>query len=129
MSSSEQTGPLTRRLYLDSYVEIFNEFSEWRMDTYLRFLQQIRRKGWGKVLPFVRGLRLSARLIYVIRKHIEGTSLAADWGHLMSDDEKYLSPECDIIIYDKRGMIEEWNDKTKSAVMNFKFIRLLVRSS
>lgn len=123
MSSSQQPGPLERRLYLGAYGEIFKEFSDWRMDSYIRLLERIKKKGWGKVLPFVRGLRLSARLIYVIRKHLEGSNLAADWGHLMGDAGEYLSPECDIIIYEKRGMLEEWNDKTKNAVMNFKFVK------
>lgn len=125
MSSTQETGAFERRLYLGDYGKIFKDFSDWRMDRYLRLLERIKKKGWGKVLPFVRGLRLSARLIYVIRKHLEGSNLAADWGHLMSVGGEYLSPECDIIIYEKGGMLEEWNDKTKNAVMNFKFVKAI----
>lgn len=119
---NQNPGPLKRRFFLDNFNSMMSEFSEWRMDDYLKLLNKMNQKGWGKVLPFVRGLRLSARLIYIIRKNLNGTNLAADWGHLMNEAGDYLTPECDIILYDKKGKIDEWNDQTKNAVMNFKFI-------
>lgn len=123
--SVQKTGQLTKRFFVDDFNKIIAEFSAWRMDEHIKLLNKMQQKGWGNVLPFVRGLRLSAQLIYVIRKYLNGTNLTADWGHLMygEEEEEYLTPECDIIIYDKQGKIGEWNDKTDKAVMNFKFVQ------
>lgn len=73
------------------------------------------------ILGFVRGLYLSARLIYALRDRLSQYSLEVDWGHLLDADKNYISRECDIIIH-KAGPTTKWNGKTNS-VMNFKFIR------
>lgn len=71
------------------------------------------------VLPFVCGLRLSARLIYILRKRIHGTGLHANWGHVIDPGQHILSRECDIIIH--RGSFDRWNDH-EQPVMDFHFV-------
>lgn len=84
-------------------------------------LQSLRSTCTGKsILGFVRGLRLSARLIYFLRKYLSDLGLEVDWGHLVDADENFLSRECDVIIH-KRGVYDEW-DEYKNPVMHFKFI-------
>ena len=73
------------------------------------------------VLGFVRGLRLSARIIYFLRKYLSDLSLEVDWGHLVDTEENYLSRECDIIIH-RAGFYQEWND-FRNPIMHFKFIK------
>jgi len=74
----------------------------------------------GRILAFVRGLRLSAQLIYQIRHVLSGSDLHADWGHLVDEDTSLCSPECDIIIYDGTYKAR-WNDNNKP-VMDFCFV-------
>jgi hypothetical protein len=70
------------------------------------------------VLRFVRGLRFSARIIYILRKKMGATNLQVDWGHIWG---KQMSRECDIIIH--RGAFHGWNgDGGINPVMNFKFV-------
>lgn len=110
---------LGKRLRLEDFEALCAELAKWRTDR--NNLTLNRKKGSGNVLGFVKGLRLSARLIYAVRKSLSGTSLGVDWGHLLNPDEDSLSPECDIIVH--RGeFIQEW-DGTKNPVMNFKFIK------
>jgi hypothetical protein len=71
------------------------------------------------VLPFVRGLRLSARLIYIMRERLIGSGLMVDWGHLVDEQENILSKECDIIVH--RGSFRKWNGSVKP-VMDFHFV-------
>jgi hypothetical protein len=76
----------------------------------------------GRVLAFVRGLKFSARLVYMIRDCLSGTGLQADWGHILdADDSVTCSPECDIIIH--RKWRHRWNGHGgKDPVMDFKFV-------
>ncbi|MFT3886514.1 MAG: hypothetical protein QM724_14155 [Flavobacteriales bacterium] len=83
-------------------------------------LEKTKGKNVGKVLPFVRGLRFSALLIYAIREYLSGTDLTASWGHILGKDEVYCSRECDIIIH-KKGHVHKWNG-TKKHIMDFRFI-------
>lgn len=75
----------------------------------------------GGVLPFVRGLRLSARLIYIIRERLCGSGIEVDWGHLVDAEKNILSNECDIILH--RGSFRRWNGNTKP-VMDFHFVNV-----
>jgi hypothetical protein len=90
----------------------------WRTAADLRVLEAA--KGSALVLPFVKGLRLSARLIYILRTELSPTGLEVDWGHLLDDRGESCSPECDIIIHHK-GHVTEWNGSTQP-VMHFKFV-------
>lgn len=97
---------------------IIGDLSTWRIDDFIRDLE--KRKAKGRVLPFVRGLRFSALLIYEIRKAISSKNLSANWGHILDDDGELVSNEADIIIH-KPGFFHQWNGNEKP-VMDFKFI-------
>jgi hypothetical protein len=75
----------------------------------------------GDILGFVRGLRLSARVLYFLREHLSDTGLDVCWGHLLSENEDSCSPECDIIVHDK-GIVRRWNG-FENPIMNFTFVR------
>lgn len=74
-----------------------------------------------RVLNFVRGLRFSAQLIYVIRRLLSSKTLAAHWGHLVRDEDVLCSPECDIILH-RDGKRHRWNGDDNEPVMDFWFI-------
>lgn len=102
------------RLDLAPYHKICAELWQWRMDEFIRELEE------GKILGFVRGLHFSAQLIYAIREIISETGLKADWGHLLDKTEKYCSRECDIIIH--KGKRNQWNGH-ENPIMDFKFVK------
>jgi len=77
------------------------------------------KRGSGQVLPFVRGLHLSAQVIYIIRDIVRGRGLDVNWGHIIHDSQVYCSPECDIIIH-RNGSVDRWNGD----VLDFHFIDL-----
>lgn len=114
-TDSGQTG---RLLHSERLMQIVATFSEWRVDSVIREMEAERRKG--RVLPFVRGLHLSAQLIYFLRDVLSGSGLTADWGHLLDRTESLCSCECDVIIH-KNGHIGRW-DGNEHPVMDFKFI-------
>jgi hypothetical protein len=91
----------------------------WRIRADLKALKAA--KGSALVLPFVKGLRLSAQLIYVLRTELSETGIKVDWGHLLDDRDESCSPECDVIIHHE-GHVEVWNGN-EEPVMNFKFVR------
>lgn len=83
-----------------------------------------RREGGtyeGDILGFVKGLRLSARVIYFLRECLSELDCEVSWGHVLNAEEQSCSPECDIIIHSK-GHVREWNGG-KHPVMHFKFVR------
>jgi len=76
----------------------------------------------GDILGFVRGLRLSARVIYFLRERLSCTELEISWGHILDTNEQSCSPECDVIIHTK-GHVRKWNGNgADRPVMEFKFI-------
>jgi hypothetical protein len=91
----------------------------------VRNYEPLVHKGKGKyeggILGFITGLRLSARVAYYIREQLSETDYRISWGHLIDEQERSCSPECDIIIH-KKGHIRKWNGFRKS-IMNFKFVR------
>jgi len=95
---------------------------EYRLDSFIRENEGQRGGGKGTILPFIRGLRFSALLIYAIREYISGTGLTASWGHIIDEEGEFCSRECDIVIH-KEGYIMRWNgDGGLHPVMDFKFI-------
>jgi len=74
----------------------------------------------GHILGFVKGLRLSAKLIYFLRKCLSGKGLEVSWGHIIDPSSGACSPECDVIIHSP-GFYEKWNGGDKP-VMDFSFI-------
>jgi hypothetical protein len=94
----------------------------YRLNAFIREQEQKSGSNKGLILPFVRGLRFSALLIYAIREFLKGTGLTASWGHIIDEEGKFCSRECDIIIH-REGHIARWNgDGGTEAVMDFKFI-------
>lgn len=76
----------------------------------------------GDILGFVKGLRLSARVIYFLRERLSQTDLEVSWGHIVDKNEQSCSPECDIIIHQK-GHIRKWNGNGGGTpIMEFKFV-------
>jgi len=72
-------------------------------------------------LDFVRGLRFSSQLIYLMRRQLANARLEVDWGHIINRSGSHLSNECDILVH--RGKMYEWNgDGGGNDVMNFKFV-------
>lgn len=103
------------------FYKIKASLQEYRLDSFIRENEGQRGGGKGTVLPFIRGLRFSALLIYAIREYL-GTGLTASWGHIIDEEGEFCSRECDIIIH-KEGAIMSWNgDGGLHPVMDFKFI-------
>src|SRR5438552_2708552 len=90
----------------------------------LRYHPPLVRRADGKyegdILGFVKGLRLSARVIYFLRERLSPTGLEVNWGHLIDANEQSCSPECDVVIHTK-GHMRKWNGSDRP-VMDFKFI-------
>jgi hypothetical protein len=107
---------ISDRLDLEPYHQLCAGLWQWRIDDFVRGLEQKE----GSILAFVRGLHFSAQLIYAIRDIISEEGLKADWGHLLDRTGKYCSRECDIIIH--KGKCNRWNGH-KNPVMNFKFVK------
>lgn len=76
----------------------------------------------GDILPFVKGLRLSARLIYILRDKLKDHKVEVNWGHIEDDRQRLCSPECDIIIH-SGGVADRWNGHNHHSVMDFLFIK------
>jgi len=86
---------------------------------------QAKGKGskLGEVLAFVRGLRLSARLVYILRNRLTDYDVSVHWGHVQDGNRGICSPECDIIIH-QGGEAARWNGSTdQDCVMDFRFIK------
>lgn len=92
----------------------------------LRSHPPLVRRGDGKyegdILGFVRGLRLSARIIYFLREHLSGTDLEVNWGHLLDENDDSCSPECDVVVHSK-GHVRKWNGQNDHPIMDFRFIK------
>ncbi len=119
MTRRTQPGRLATQLHLQEFYSLKEELSQWRTNPQIQEME--REKSGGLVLGFVKGLRLSARLIYAIRENLSEYELEVDWGHLLTEDGNSCSPECDIIIH-LPGHWREWNEHEKK-IMDFKFIK------
>ncbi len=117
MNNNEYIGTIRSGLYEERFRELFGKLMAWRLDPFYR------KQKKGKILPFVRGLRFSALLIYEIRKILNSTDLTANWGHLLDESGNWCSRECDIIIH-RNGYTGRWNgeDEDNKNVMDFWFI-------
>lgn len=108
--------------YSRLYGEIRAAVEPFRVNPF--FAELDRQRSSGRILPFVKGLRFSAKLTYAIREILVGSNLQADWGHLVDEDGGYVSPECDIIIHQKDCRLADWwnGEGKKNGIMDFKFI-------
>jgi hypothetical protein len=118
-AATKKNGAILRDvLRLERFEGLAGELKPWRKSDDLKVIQSA--KGSALVLPFVKGLRLSAQLIYILRTRLSHTNLEVDWGHLLNDEEVSCSPECDVIIH-HRGCWQEWNG-SEHGVMHFRFV-------
>jgi hypothetical protein len=117
MSVVPVKGPLLRHLRRSRFRQMAVELSDFRIED-LRPARAPHQPG--AILPFVRGLRVSAQLVYAIRDFVHGTDLEAHWGHLVGVDGITCSPECDVIIH-RPAPKHRWNGG-QEPVMDFWFI-------
>ena len=110
---------LTDGRIMSCFYSVFGEMHTLRIDPFMN--EQEAKKTYGKILPFVRGLRFSTLLTYAIRDILKGTKLKANWGHLFDENGIYCSRECDIIIHRKKHE-DQWNGH-KKPIMDFRFIK------
>jgi len=116
-STRKRCQGIALRLDLGPFDRLCADFGQWRIDNTIRIMEQ--QKAQGRVLAFVRGLRLSSHLIYAIRDVLSGSNLKADWGHILDDEGVKCSPECDVIIH--RRPYARWNGSERP-VMDFTFV-------
>jgi len=80
-------------------------------------------KYQGHILGFVKGLRISAKLIYFIRKCLSTAGCSVSWGHIVDASGQACSPECDVIIH-APGHLDKWNEGA-APIMEFVFVEAL----
>lgn len=105
-------------LAFSRFSEVATEFQRLRLSP--PAVKSSSGKRTGEILRFVRGLRLSARVIYILRDQMSNSALEVSWGHLLDNNQASCSPECDIIIHE-RGFVQKWNGNDHP-IMDFRFI-------
>jgi len=108
---------IARRLRLSELEELCTELQPWRTDPVFADIPPSVRSHL--LFPFAKGLRLSARLIYVLRDALSSFDCCVNWGQLLAD-ERLCSPECDVIIH-RPGHVRRWNGHD-GRVMDFHFV-------
>ena len=103
--SARAPGRMARRLRLGGFHSLVDELIQWNIDPEIVEMQ--KNKDPGLILPFVKGLRLSARLVYIIRDHLSCLPLQVSWGHLLSPNGDSCSPECDVIVHQQGQVVRE----------------------
>jgi len=121
MGKSLSKGAQTRYFKWRKISALARELEDWRSENEIRVAKM---QGAG-VFDFVKGLRLAARLAYILKEKLSQYHLDANWGQILDEDGFYLSPECDIIIH-KQGHFDRWNGEggESNNVMDFRFIEL-----
>ena len=121
MSASLSVGAKARCLKLRKISALARELEDWRSENETR----MSRMKNGRIFDFVKGLRLAARLTYILKEKLSKYNLDANWGQILDKDGFYLSPECDIIIH-KEGHFDRWNGEGSDMhrIMDFRFIEL-----
>jgi hypothetical protein len=113
-------GAVERCLVTEKFYGLAGELAKWRTNPDIVLAD--KNKSKGRVLGFVKGLRFSARVAYLVRDILAGTDLHVSWGHLVDKNGASCSPECDIIVHPP-GCIHKWNCGGKHPIMDFKFIK------
>lgn len=110
-------GVLDNLLYTEDFDGLTSKLSKWRTNPHIILMDS--KKAKGRILGFVKGLRLSSQIAYLVRKILSTDPVDVNWGHLVHNGSS-CSPECDIIIHEP-GFIQEWNGNGKP-IMDFKFV-------
>lgn len=105
-------------LRFERFQGLVAELRSFRLDDVLREMEKYKERG--RILGFVRGLRLSARLISILREALADTGVDVSWGHLLDAEERSCSPECDVILH-RGGVVRTWNGE-RNSIMEFKFV-------
>jgi len=111
-------GAMGSLLYLEDFYALAEKLYKWRVHPVINTME--REKDKGRILGFVKGLRLSAEIAYIIRSILSSEDVEVNWGHLLDKKGESCSPECDIIIH-RRGHIQQW-DGGEKPIMDFRFI-------
>jgi hypothetical protein len=112
------------RFSSDRYDKVYKPMLSHRIDPFIREVEARKGINKGYIMSFVRGLRLSALIIYQLRTILSDTNLSAYWGQIIDEDGDYLSNECDILISTKDAFEQKWNgDGDGQNIMDFRFIR------
>ena len=112
-------GSMAKRLITEEFYGLSDKLWQWRSDPAIQLMDKERQRG--RILGFVKGLRLSAQVAYLVRQIISTDGLEVSWGHLINDRGSSCSPECDIIIH-RPGCLQHWNG-SNDPIMSFKFIQ------
>lgn len=112
-------GALEECLKIEKFVGLSSELATWRLNPMISLMEVNKAKG--RILGFVKGLRFSARIAYLIRNIVSSEDVEVNWGHLIDNKGKSCSPECDIIIH-RNGCIRKWNGE-ENHIMDFRFIK------
>ncbi len=113
-------GDIEKCLLTEKFHGLSGELASWRMNPGVTRMDKQRDKG--RILGFIKGLRFSARIAYLVRDILATKNIHVSWGHLVNDEGTSCSAECDIIIH-KPGWLHKWNQGGKHPIMDFKFIR------
>ena len=116
--SSVLSGSMGKMLSIEGFHSLARKLAEWRGDPSIALMDS--KKSKGKILGFVKGLRLSAQIAYLIR-NISSDGFEVNWGHLIDHKGQSCSPECDIIIH-RGGQVQKWNG-SEQPIMDFRFIK------
>jgi len=120
-SKTKNRANFEYRLATDELWSIATELQSLREHPPLKYKKNGHLEG--SILSFVKGLRISARLIYFLRNCLSEEDCEVSWGHILNASGQSCSPECDVIIH-KKGHVKRWNGSGNSdCVMDFKFIR------
>ncbi len=112
------------RFASDRYDKVSRPLLSHRIDPFIREVEAREGKNKGYIMSFVRGLRMSALIIYQLREILSDTDYSAYWGQIINEDGDYLSNECDILISRKDSYVKKWNGEGDNQdIMDFRFIR------
>lgn len=116
--SIDLRGGIGNCLETEEFWGLSEKLIRWRLNPDIRLMDTNRTKG--RILGFVKGLRLSTQIVYLIRNIVSSEDVEVNWGHLIDENRNSCSPECDIIVH-KKGHMQRWNG-TENPIMDFRFI-------
>ena len=112
-------GAFGSLLCTEDFRALYVKLASWRRNPTIKLM--VSKKSKGRILDFVKGLRISAQLAYIVRQILSThPEIEVSWGHLVDSKGASCSPECDIIVH-KRGCVQQWNGG-QNPIMDFKFI-------
>ena len=114
-----RSAPMGSLFASEAIASLSGMLRTWRTDEYYQTME--KEGAEGRILGFVKGLHLSAQLIYRLRLVLSSYDVEVDWGHLVDEKQQFCSRECDIIIH-MPGYLHKWNGD-EHPIMDFRFIK------